>query len=455
MPGGISKPCWYRRNEADVKAEKYRMSAVRAISLLLILSFLFTACNTDTSDPADVLPDTESVESAGSGLVVCENGSTDFTVIRGELADDCTISAASALRTRLSALFHTEFGIGTDWVSGGASVPTDTCEILIGETNRSESIAMKEDLNFKGYLIRVTENRIAVMGSNKALLTEALQYFCEEILMNTEYSKDGKTVLPAGLEIRHETSLRFGFSLSEALENGGQVLGSIEEVFNYPCQDGFTAAQGAAADGTHLYIVMGKSENGREFGRIVKVDMTTWKVEKESETLPLDHGNDMAYDSARNRLVVTNMYDNIITILDPETLEITETRRLNFGTYAAAYRDSKKRFVFAGYGAAEGLVVTDEEFQILSTLPLASSPGYVGQGMDADASYIYVPLSPDFGSDDNIIQVYDWNGVHYGNISIPSTWEIETLFHVGDQFYAQFNHSGATICKLDFYEKFQ
>lgn len=425
------------------------------IALLLIASSLFPACTANTPDPADTEFNAEETVAAETGLVVCENGGTDFTIIRGDLADDYTISAAAALRPKLDTLLGTAFNLSTDWVSKDTAVPTDTHEILIGETNREESIAMKKDLNFKGYLIRVTENRIAVMGSSKALLTEALHCLCEEILMNTEYNKDGKITLPVGLEIRHESQLKFGFSLSDALENDEQVLGNIEKVFNYPCQDGFTAAQGAATDGTHLYIVMGKSENGREFGRIVKVDLASWTVVKESETLPLDHGNDMAYDSTQNRLVVTNMYDNIISILDPETLEITETRQLNFGTYAVAYRESKKRFVFAGYGSVGGIVVTDEDFKVLSSSPLASSPGYVGQGMDADASYIYVPLSPDFGTEDNIIQVYDWSGVHYGNISIPSTWEIETLFHVGDQFYAQFNHSGSTICKLEFYNKFQ
>ena len=87
---------------------------------------------------------------------------------------------------------------------------------------------------------------------------------------------------------------------------------------------------------------------------------------------------------------------------------------------------------------------------------MASAPGYVGQGMDADAKFAYVPLSPDGGKSNNIIQIYDiTTGEYLGIATVKTTKESESIFHVGDDFYIHFNSGGSTIATLEFYIRFE
>ncbi len=430
---------------------------LRSLVMPVLLSLVLTACSAEPEPPTAATTAAPETEPAPAELVICANGKSDFTIIRKEEDTDYYSTTAAAFRPKLESLLGVSFTISTDWQNRKSPTPPDKHEILVGETNREESLALKDSLPEHGYIIRVTEHKIAVMGSGKAYTTDALYRLCD-LLTSPEYNQNGRVALPIGLEIRHEGETEQGLDLAAALKSGAKVMGSIEKVFNYPKKDGFTAAQGAATDGTYVYIIMKqKQDSGTEVDRVVKIDMANWTVVKESETLPLDHANDMTYDPIRKRLIVTNMLDNIISIIDPETLAITETKKLPFGTYSVGFNPSTKRFVFNAYGSLGGIAITDENFNVLNQpVPRrADAPGYVGQGMDADAEYIYIPLSPDTGTKDNIIQVYDREGIYLGNVSIPTTHEIETLFNIDGRYYAHFNQSGSTIYTLEFYVKFE
>ena len=227
-------------------------------------------------------------------------------------------------------------------------------------------------------------------------------------------------------------------------------------LFKYSAKDGFNVAQGVATDGESAYIVMKDSSGDREVDRIIKIDMKTWEAVKESETMVLDHANDMTYDPATKQLIVTNMYDNLISIVDAEMLTLVEQIKLPYGTYGAGFIDGSDNYVFLGYGSVGGVVVTDRSFNVIRATPCDPVTDYVGQGMDADAKYAYVPLSPQSGVDHNIIQIYDIaTGEFLGNVIVKTTMESESMFHIGSDFYMHFNHSGSKIAKLEFYIRFE
>ena len=76
--------------------------------------------------------------------------------------------------------------------------------------------------------------------------------------------------------------------------------------------------------------------------------------------------------------------------------------------------------------------------------------------MDADAKYAYVPLSPDSGARDNIIQIFDIKtGEFLGKITVKTNMESESMFHIGDDHYLHFNSQGSKIATLDFYIRFE
>jgi hypothetical protein len=147
------------------------------------------------------------------------------------------------------------------------------------------------------------------------------------------------------------------------------------------------------------------------------------------------------------------MLNGILTIVDPEALTIVEQAALTFGTWGAGYIDGTEQYVFL---AGLGLTVTDTDFNVIRSSPLKGAEGYTGQGMDADAQFAYVPLSPNAGKSTNIIQIYDLStGEYLGIITVGTKMESESMFHVGDEYYIHFNNGGSKIAKIEFYVKFE
>ncbi len=428
----------------------------KKIILVLLISIALLSLSACTPEDADNPPEssaeTEAVAEAAQ-LVLVDNGATDFKIVRAEGAKGYPLDTAAAVNNKLKKTLSPDFKIIDDWVNPkGPSVDEDH-EILLFETNRPETAAAMADLDFEGYIVRVTEYKIVIVGTSPAACTEALNCFFDRLI--PEYTRNGKIAFPIGLEVKEEFKAS-DFDLTAALREGKIICADFEVIFNYPKQDGFTAAQGAATDGVYAYVIMKDSSGDREVDRVVKIDMATWTVVLESETFPLDHANDMTYDPEKKQLIVVNMYDNLVSIIDAETLALVEQKKLPYGTWGVGYVDGAGQYAFLAYGSPSGLVIADKDFVPLRSSVLADTTGYVGQGMDADAKYAYVPLSPASGTRDNIIQIFDINtGKFLGKVTVKTTMESESMFHVGDDFYLHFNNQGSKIATLEFYEKFE
>ncbi len=425
-----------------------------ALLFLIITALLsFFACTPEDADnPPESSAETEALAEAEL-LVLLDNGATDFKIVRAEGAKGFQFDTAVALNSRMRATLSRDFKIVDDWMSpNGPAVNTDH-EILLFETNRPETAAALEDLDFEGYIIRVTDSKIVIVGASPAACSEAL--FCFIDRMIPEYTKDGVTAFPVGLEVK-EAFKPSDLDVYAALREGKNICADFNVVFKYSQKDDFNAAQGVATDGKYAYFIMKKNDSGVETDRVIKVDMATWSVVLESAEMPLDHANDMTYDPVKKQLVVVNMLDNLVSIIDPETLTLTEQKALPYGTWGVGYIDGAGQYAFLAYGSPSGLVIADGDFNPIRSSALADTTGYVGQGMDANAEYAYVPLSPQSGTKDNIIQIFEIKtGKFIGKITVNTTMESESMFHVGDEFYMQFNNSGSKIAKLEFYEKFE
>ena len=116
-----------------------------------------------------------------------------YTVMRADNAADYEVKAAVSLRSRLG-----EAGIAleltTDWVKRGDPVPESGREILIGVTNRPESIAASEGLKSKDYIIRKDGERVVIAGGSESALNEAVEIFFSQCVDE----KNASMKLPAG-----------------------------------------------------------------------------------------------------------------------------------------------------------------------------------------------------------------------------------------------------------------
>lgn len=428
------------------------MTFKRTLSIFLII---FALCALVSCTPEDAYTNTsaEAVETEApeaAKLILVEDGKTDFKIIRSENAVGYALDTASDVYRKLKNELSADFKLAEDWINPIEPDPATAHEILLFSTARPESEAALVDLNFEGYIIRVTDCKVVIVGSSPASCNEALYCFFDQII--PENTEGGVITLPVGLEVKAECKNE-PIDLRAAIAEGKTLGADFEILFEYKGRDGFTTSQGAATDGKYAYVVMKKKEDGTETDRIVKIDMATWDIVAESDELPLDHGNDMTYDPNKNRLVVTNMLNNIISVIDPETLTIVERAVPNYGSWGIGYIDGSSEYAFLASG---GLTVTDKDFNVLRTSPFEPADGYTGQGMDADSQYAYVPFSPNAGKSNNIIQIYDLStGEFLGLISVGTKMESETIFHFGGDYYINFNANGSKIASLEFYVRFE
>ena len=428
------------------------MTFKRTLSIILII-FALRALVSCTPEDANTNTSAEAVETEApevAKLILVEDGKTDFKVIRSENAVGYALDTASDVYRKLKNELSADFKLTEDWLNPLEPDPATAHEILLFSTARPESEAALADLNFEGYIIRVTDCRVVIVGSSPASCNEALYCFFDQII--PENTEGGVIALPVGLEVKAECKNE-PVDLRAAIAAGKTLGANFKILFEYKGRDGFTTSQGAATDGKYAYVVMKKKEGGTETDRIVKIDMTTWDIVAESDELPLDHGNDMTYDPNKNRLVVTNMLNNIISVIDPETLTIVERAVPNYGSWGIGYIDGSSEYAFLASG---GLTVTDKDFNVIRSSPFEPADGYTGQGMDADSQYAYVPFSPNAGKSNNIIQIYDLStGEFLGLISVGTKMESETVFHFGDDYYINFNANGSKIASLEFYVRFE
>ena len=418
---------------------------------VILVALLLSSCQTKTeeqqttiaaSTEAVSITETTEVEEKATTLSLIDNGKFTFSLMRSEEASTAMISNVKALHKNLAKYTGSNPAIATDWTRRGDEVNNAGLEILVGETNRQATLDLLADLPPHSYGIRVTEDKVVIVGTSENMTAHALYAFESQFLLNKEYTGEGYLNLPIGTEV---------IVTSESLDSLENIIRSTHPVVAYvinnrnlPSRDGFSAAQGAATDGTYFYNVLKKKVGNTETDIIVKSKVSDFSEVLVSKEMPLDHANDMAYDSKRNLLVIPNMLGKVITRIDPETLTVHSTVDTSLpGTpWAIAYNATRDCYVVA----AGGINITDENFNVKYSFPtVSSSKKQVGQGMDADDHFIYMPLSPssdEGGNQYNVIMVYDWDGRFVREIPLEVTIETETILHYEDQYYMNFNVSG-------------
>lgn len=140
------------------------------LALAAMLALTFTACGgdgtaDDTTAPADSMPVTTEAP-APTTLTLGQN----YTIVRDEDGGQLAVSAATGLRAALNE----QPNIETDWVKRGAEPVFGDYEILLGATNRPESIALSEGLGRYDYRIKVEGEKLVIAGGSDVALATAV-----------------------------------------------------------------------------------------------------------------------------------------------------------------------------------------------------------------------------------------------------------------------------------------
>ncbi len=221
--------------------------------------------------------------------------------------------------------------------------------------------------------------------------------------------------------------------------------------------------QGGCTDGTYFYQAVHfpvKRTDGRLSDILYKIDMSTWEVAAKSEYLPLDHANGITYNGKLHQLVVAHMTGSDgaaadISFVDPDTLELIETRRLDVGISEIAYNETRDQYVVRRNNPY-GFLILDADFRIVSTYD-GNGIGLGLQSLDCDDDYIYIGdtgVTGKYGTE--AVKIYDWDGKLKGIFRIAeeirgdavSCSEHEALFHADGQYYVTLFAGGCQVFRV-------
>ena len=164
------------------------------LSMLMILGCL-TACGgvgtpdvtADTTTAAATTEQTTTAETTKpiEMLDLILDGKTEYSLIRSEEASTAIIQRVTEMRNQIKEMTGASLTYGTDWIKRGAEVPAEAKEIVIGSTNRPQTIAALESIREKDFVITYEGGRLVITGGNEEATLRAIDYFVENYFDTT------------------------------------------------------------------------------------------------------------------------------------------------------------------------------------------------------------------------------------------------------------------------------
>lgn len=314
-----------------------------------------------------------------------------------------------------------------------------TYDLIIGTTVDPIINEALDSIHGHGYIIKSIHQRLIIAGTDETWTALAL-YTLENYLIERQTEK-GVLIIPDGIYIKEDFDdpqligllVQKGYSFSLSLE---YVLSCKEDTRCY-------IGQGATSDGFSFYVINKNCSDNQSI--LYKYDMETCKLKASSDVINTGHSNDMTYNPHSNTIVVSHgqKQGNRLTLVNARSLSVISEVTINIGASSVAFNPKKRLYAFSQGGKT--LHFTDDEFNLIESFTRNEKTGHTAQGMGSDDRYIYFPMS---GSRNNILVVYDWNGVYVSTLVVPTSLEYETLFYSAGEYYMNFNHSGSELYRL-------
>lgn len=429
-----------------------KMKYIRLLCLMLCLLILASCHKNEPVEETETSTETEQskyVPSDSELLLVADNIAYCGVVRPKSMGKDQMELCSNLMETVKS---RTEVKI--DLIPDTQNLSDGMVEILIGDTNRIESRKAKEKLGKYEYSISVVNGKIVVVGSDILMLENAINQLIDMVDMNPEQINGGVWTIPInydkkfdGSDFEYDAYIGRGFEWTSKYElvNGLSTHTDIvSEGLKFPW------AQGGCTDGTYYYCFMMTHNASEVQGNVIlKYDIATQTLVKQSKKLSLDHGNDAAYNPHNNTLIVIGggvwHY-----VLDADTFEIVKYVPAKYSSGMVSYDPNKHLYMI---GDNYRFCFYNDDFELVRELPYSGlfeefdkeTGKYGTQGMTSDDKYIYV-LENWVHKDNNRmhrcnIVVYDINtGKLLDRIPLSMGREVEHIFIRDGSFYITCNN---------------
>ena len=158
--------------------------------LLVMVAITAQGCTTATIPGEDT---TDSLETtpALQDLHIVLDGASAYSIVIREEAEDGVVEASRSIMNAIQSVTDVKLNWTDDYVDSGKSAPAK--EILIGLTNREESLEVLQDVRYGEFVIRPVGEKLVIAAWDEESLKKACSQFTNYIKRN---GQSGSFVIP-------------------------------------------------------------------------------------------------------------------------------------------------------------------------------------------------------------------------------------------------------------------
>ena len=151
-----------------------QLSKIIVCLLLAVLAIAVQGCTTNSNPGEDT---TSSVETTTvlQDLQIVADGASGYSIIIREEASDAVVEASRGILNTIQTVTDVKLGWTDDYVDSGKSAPAK--EILIGLTNREESLDVLQNVKYGEFIIRPVGEKLVIAAWDEKSLAKACSQF--------------------------------------------------------------------------------------------------------------------------------------------------------------------------------------------------------------------------------------------------------------------------------------
>lgn len=193
----------------------------RLLSLFLLACLIFgsVSCTGGTAEET-TSPITDAITEAPETEALGFTLTAEYNLVRPDESDDDEVKALQILKRGIESACGLRLPMATDFTRKGAEVVPNEFEILVGATNRADSISARESLAYYDWTYNiVSENVIVICGGSPESTVTAVKSFLKDIF-GYEEDADGNVISKG-----NGTELKIG---TNSLYNNGYPVTSLK-----------------------------------------------------------------------------------------------------------------------------------------------------------------------------------------------------------------------------------
>lgn len=282
------------------------------LAALLLASVTFISCNSSGTGSAgtsgsvsdEEQTTTESGATSDAPVNIIENNLTEYKIIRPDLTSEAVQNAAINLKNVLNEQYSISIPILTDFEGRNFNVADRyKYEIIVGNTNRDESISAIESLRYDDFIITLSGTRVVITGGNDEATAKAVDYFIENYVkgdvltvstnmarVNGTYSRENVKI--GGIDLSDYTIVYNGDFKSGAQTAASKLGSTTGAIINLQSE--------SKKDSEHT-IFLGSKKFSLEFFDGLGVD--DFKIVTKDGNIHIVGGSDYAVNTALKRFI--------------------------------------------------------------------------------------------------------------------------------------------------------